>query len=105
MRQDKVVTKVPRVRRERHEVVDLDLSESNLPSGSRLVLGDAVLEITAAAHTGCAKFAARFGRDALRFVNSPEGRALRLRGANAKVIEGGSIGVGDAVRRLGVTPP
>ena len=56
--------------------VDFDLSEANLPAGARLVMGEAVVEISAVPHTGCAKFKARFGRDALRFVSTPEGRAL-----------------------------
>jgi MOSC domain-containing protein YiiM len=80
--------------------VDLDLSEANLPAGSRLAVGRAVIELTAPPHTGCAKFVARFGRDAMRLVNSPEGRARRLRGANARVIAPGPIQVGDGVRKL-----
>lgn len=82
--------------------VDLDLSVTNLPAGTRLAVGDAVIELSAKPHTGCAKFSARFGRDALRFVNSPEGRQLRLRGANARVVVGGTIRTGDEVRKLGL---
>jgi hypothetical protein len=77
--------------------VDLDLAVSNLPPGTRLTIGEAVLEVSATAHTGCAKFSARFGVDALRFVSTPEGRALRLRGLNARVVQGGSIRVGDRI--------
>ena len=82
--------------------LDLDLSQDNLPPGTRLALGDggAVIEITAEPHLGCHKFAARFGQDALKFVNSPIGRQLRLRGANAKVVVAGRVRVGDAVRKL-----
>jgi hypothetical protein len=80
--------------------VDLDLSLENLPPGSRLQVGTAVVEITADPHTGCAKFSARFGSDALRFVNSPDGRALRLRGVNARVVEAGIVRRGDVIRRL-----
>jgi hypothetical protein len=80
--------------------VDLDLSEENLPAGTRLSIGEAEVEMSAKPHTGCAKYAARFGRDALRFVSSPEGRALRLRGANARVIRGGTIRSGDRVLRI-----
>jgi MOSC domain-containing protein YiiM len=80
--------------------LDLDLSEANLPAGTRLELGSAVIEITEQPHLGCAKFAARFGRDALRFVNSAAGRALRLRGVNAKVIVAGSVRTGDEIRKL-----
>jgi hypothetical protein len=80
--------------------VDLDLSSDNIPPGTRLALGDAVIEITAQPHRGCAKFAARFGRDALKLVNSDEGIALNLRGVNAKVVLPGTVRVGDAVRKI-----
>jgi hypothetical protein len=80
--------------------VDLDLSESNLPAGTRLGVGSAVVEITALPHTGCGKFARRFGVDALKFVNSPAGRELSLRGRNARVVTGGTVRAGDAVRKL-----
>lgn len=79
--------------------VDFDLSARNLPPGSRVVVGDAVLELTAKPHLGCAKYARAFGRDAVRFVNSPEGKALRLRGANAKVVRSGVVRVGDEIRK------
>jgi MOSC domain-containing protein YiiM len=81
-------------------VVDMDLSTDNLPPGARLALGSALIEITAEPHTGCAKFATRFGRDALQWVNSPIGKELRLRGVNAKVVRGGSIKTGDAVKKV-----
>ena len=80
--------------------VDLDLSQANLPPGTRLAIGSAVIEITAQPHTGCGKFSARFGVDALKFVNSPEGRALGLRGVNAKVITPGRVRTGDSVRKM-----
>jgi MOSC domain len=80
--------------------VDMDISEANLPPGTRLRLGAAVIEVTAQPHLGCAKFTARFGRDAMRFVNTAEGRALRLRGMNAKVVSGGTIRHGDLLGKL-----
>ena len=80
--------------------VDLDLSQANLPPGTRLEVGSAVIEITPQPHTGCGKFSARFGVDALKFVNSPEGRAMGLRGVNAKVITPGRVRAGDSVRKL-----
>ena len=80
--------------------VDLDLSQANLPPGTRLSIGSALIEITAQPHTGCGKFSARFGLDALKFVNSPEGRALGLRGVNAKVITPGRVRTGDPVRKM-----
>jgi hypothetical protein len=79
--------------------VDLDLSVENLPPGTRLALGTAVIEVTAKPHTGCQKFAARFGAEALRFVNTPEGRQLRLRGMHARIVQPGAIRVGDRVRK------
>ena len=75
--------------------VDLDLGEDNLPAGTRLTVGNAVLEVSAKPHTGCAKFSSRYGSDAVRFVNGAAGRPLRLRGMNARVVQGGSIRVGD----------
>ncbi|HEY6380035.1 MAG TPA: MOSC domain-containing protein [Candidatus Dormibacteraeota bacterium] len=80
--------------------VDLDLSVGNLPAGTRLALGSAVIEITAQPHLGCDKFLKRFGKDALRFVNSPTGRELRLRGVNARVVVPGTVRVGDTIRKV-----
>jgi len=80
--------------------IDLDLSAANLPAGTRLALGTAILEITARPHTGCNKFAARFGTDATKFVNSPVGKELHLRGVNAKIIQSGTIRVGDIARKV-----
>jgi MOSC domain-containing protein YiiM len=80
--------------------VDLDLRPENLPAGTTLAVGDqAILEVTAEAHTGCGKFADRFGVDALKFVNSAEGRARNRRGIYARVVHGGVIRTGDAVRK------
>ena len=80
--------------------VDLDLSHENLPTGTRVRVGEATIEVTAAPHTGCAKFSARFGSAAIRFVNSPSGRELRLRGLNARVVEPGVVRPGDAITKL-----
>lgn len=80
-------------------LVDADLSVANLPAGTRLVIGDAVLEVSATPHTGCAKFSARFGSDALRWINSLVGRELRMRGVNTRVVQGGTVRVGDRVRK------
>jgi MOSC domain-containing protein YiiM len=79
--------------------VDLDLSVENIPPGSRLKLGDATVEITEIPHRGCGKFSARFGVDALKFVNSEVGRELNLRGVNAKIIDGGVVRRGDAISK------
>ena len=81
--------------------MDLDLSMANLPPGSQLAVGTAVIEVTDQPHTGCSKFVARFGVDAMRFVNSPLGRELCLRGINARVVQPGSIHVGGLVKKLG----
>lgn len=80
--------------------LDLDLSHANLPAGTRLRLGDAVIEVTAEPHLGCDKFMARFGEPAMRFVNSRVGRELRLRGLNAKVVVPGVVRSGDTVRKV-----
>jgi hypothetical protein len=76
---------------------DLDIGIEHLPSGTRLRIGDAEIEVSEKPHTGCAKFSARFGKDALRFVNSPEGRRLRLRGMNTKITRSGTVRVGDPI--------
>jgi MOSC domain-containing protein YiiM len=80
--------------------VDLDLSTANLPPGSRVQIGSAVIEFSEPPHTGCAKFSARFGVDALKFVNSPIGRELRLRGANCRVLVAGTVRPGDTIKKL-----
>jgi len=80
--------------------VDLNLGGVNLPVGIQLSIGTAVIEVTSPPHTGCDKFKARFGRDAVKFVNSPVGRELNLRGINAKVVRPGRIRTGDAVKKL-----
>jgi MOSC domain-containing protein YiiM len=80
--------------------VDLDLCETHLPAGSRLAIGTAVIEVSEEPHTGCAKFSARFGSEALRWINSPIGRAHRLRGLNARVVQPGAIRQGDVIRRV-----
>lgn len=79
--------------------VDLELAESALPAGTRLKLGTATIEITPTPHTGCRKFVDRFGIDAMKFINSELGRKLRLRGVNARVVDGGTVRVGDLVMR------
>lgn len=80
--------------------VDLDLSGENLPPGTQLAVGAAVIEITEIPHRGCNKFLSRFGKDALRFVNSAVGQELNLRGVNAKVVQPGTIRTGDAVAKI-----
>ncbi|MDX6405306.1 MAG: hypothetical protein QOH70_2761 [Blastocatellia bacterium] len=80
--------------------IDMDLSEENVAAGTRLALGSAVIEVTPPPHLGCQKFVARFGREAMMFVNSKVGRQLHLRGVNAKVIQGGTIRVGDVARKI-----
>ena len=81
--------------------VDMDISKANLPAGTRLAIGTAVLEVSAKPHNGCAKFSERFGTDALRLVVSEVGKELCLRGINAKVVQSGAVRTGDTVRKLG----
>jgi len=80
--------------------IDLVLSTDNLPPGTRLAIGSAMIEVSAEPHTGCKKFSSRFGMEAMKFVNSPEGKQLHLRGINAKVIQAGTIRVGEVVRKI-----
>ena len=80
--------------------VDLDLSTANLPVGTRLSVGDTVIEVTAVPHLGCKKFVERFGIDAMRYANSEFGRKHNLRGINAKVVKSGSIATGNMIRRF-----
>ena len=80
--------------------VDLDISEANMPPGTRLGVGEAVLEIQAEPHTGCVQFRSWWGGDALRHISTEEGRALRMRGVNTRVVQGGTVRPGDAARKL-----
>jgi len=79
-------------------LVDFDLSLEHLPAGTHILVGEAELVISEKPHTGCAKFSGRFGSDALRWINSPVGRDGRYRGVNARVVRGGPVRVGDAIR-------
>lgn len=79
--------------------VDFDLSEENIPPGTRLEIGDALIEVSALPHTGCQKFVSRFGKDAMKFVNSPQGKQLHLRGINTKIVEPGTIRIGDTISK------
>ncbi len=80
--------------------IDIDLSDENLPAGTRISIGSAIIEVTAQPHTGCKKFVERFGLDAMKFVNSPVGKQLHLRGINAKVVQSGVIRQGDVVKKV-----
>jgi hypothetical protein len=79
--------------------VDFDLSASNIPPGTQLAIGSAVVEVTAQPHAGCKKFADRFGVNAVEYINAPEQKELQLRGINSKVVQPGTIRVGDVVRK------
>jgi len=80
--------------------VDFDLTEANVPAGTKLAIGSAVIEVTAEPHTGCSKFVERFGVDAMKFVNSAERQDLHLRGINARVVRPGVLRVGDSITKL-----
>lgn len=80
--------------------IDLNLSDENLPPGSKLKIGSAILEVTAIPHNGCKKFTERYGLDAVKFVNSPVGKKMHLRGINAKVVQAGTIQTGDSVTKI-----
>jgi hypothetical protein len=80
--------------------IDMDLSKENLPAGSRIAVGSAVLEVSALPHTGCHKFVARFGREAMEFVNSDLGKQMCLRGINARIVQGGTVKVGQTAKKI-----
>lgn len=80
--------------------VDFDLSETNTPAGTRLAIGETVIEITPMPHNGCKKFAQRFGVEAVKFVNSDVGKALHLRGVCARVVKAGIVRQGDVIQKL-----
>ena len=80
--------------------VDLDLSTENVPPGTKISIGSAIIQATDQPHTGCSKFAARFGLDALKLVSSPIGKELQLRGICAKVVSDGEIRSGDVVKKI-----
>jgi MOSC domain-containing protein YiiM len=80
--------------------VEMDLSKANLPAGSRIAIGSAILEVTEPPHLGCQKFVARFGADAMKFVNSPVGRELCMRGVHARVVQNGTVRTGDTVKKI-----
>jgi len=80
--------------------IDMDLSPENLPPGTKLSIGSAIIEVTSPPHTGCKKFVARFGLDAMMFVNSGVGKKLNLRGINAKVIQAGTIRTNDIAEKI-----
>ncbi len=80
--------------------IDMDLSTENLPAGTQLALGSAIIEVTLPPHTGCKKFVDRFGLEVMKFVNSSIGKQLNLRGINAKVVQAGTIKCGDILKKL-----
>jgi hypothetical protein len=80
--------------------IDLDLSDDNIPPGTRLAIGSAIIEVSAQPHSGCKKFSSRFGVEAMKFVNSAEGKRLRLRGINTRVVQAGMIHAGDVIRKI-----
>jgi hypothetical protein len=80
--------------------LELDLSKGNLPVGSRVRLGAAVLEVSPKAHNGCQKYRRRFGPDALRFASRPDSRHRNFRGIYFRVVTEGLVRVGDPARVL-----
>ncbi len=80
--------------------IDIDLRPNSLPPGQRLKIGTAIIEITATAHNGCASFVERYGQPAVVFVNAPKGKAMRLRGIYARVVQDGRVTVGDQVMKV-----
>jgi len=85
-------------------IIDIDLSEANLPPGTKLAVGSEVLlEVSDLPHTGCSKLAGRYGDEARTFMNNPRGKALHLRGRYARILRGGTVRVGDIVAKVAAT--
>lgn len=82
-------------------VVDMDLSEANLPAGSLLQVGSAVLEVSTVFNNACAKWKKRYGDDALDWVRAYENKEFRPRGVLAKVHRDGVFRAGDRLTRIG----
>ena len=80
--------------------VDFNLHKDNVPPGTQLSIGEAILEVTPEPHTGCKKFSQRFGVEALKFISTKEGRQWQMRGINARVVKSGSIKTGDTIRKI-----
>jgi len=80
--------------------IDINLTDENLPAGTRLAIGSSIIEVTPEPHNGCLKFIERFGLDAMKFVNSPVGKQFHLRGIYARVIQSGTIRQGDIVKKI-----
>ena len=80
--------------------VDLDISEANMPPGTRIGVGAAVLEVQSEPHTGCVQFRSWWGGDALRHISTEQGQALRMRGVNTRVVQSGIVRPGDRARKL-----
>jgi len=80
--------------------IEMDLGKANLPAGTRLSIGSAIIEVTEPPHLGCMKFVARFGADAMKFVNSEVGRELCMRGVHARVVQSGTVRTGDIARKI-----
>jgi len=80
--------------------IEMDLGKANLPAGTRLSIGSAIIEVTEPPHLGCVKFVARFGADAMKFVNSEVGKELCMRGVHARVVQSGTVRTGDIARKI-----
>ena len=78
----------------------MDISRNNLAPGTQIKIGSAVIEVSKKPHTGCKKFSNRFGVDALKFVSTPLGKELCLRGINTRIVESGIVKTGDVVKKI-----
>jgi hypothetical protein len=73
-----------------------DYPVETLKPGTLIGIGDAIVEVSSKPHTACDRFAARFGKDAARWVNRNKDR--NLRGVKAFVVRSGTVRIGQQLR-------
>lgn len=85
-------------------IVDMDLSEANLPVGQLLQVGTAVLRVSEVFNDGCVKWKARYGADAKDWITAPGHPQLRLRGVLCSIEQGGELANGDRIQKTDRSP-
>ncbi|MFT5632095.1 MAG: hypothetical protein ACI9HB_003282 [Gammaproteobacteria bacterium] len=81
-------------------IVDMDLGVENLPNGTRLGIGSAVVEVSDKFNTACIKWQGRYGAESLRWLNLRKNRDYRLRGILCRIVQDGVVRLGDELARV-----